>query len=110
MGGLYDYFVESHEEITEQKFLELARSWQSETAGVSSVTDIILNQNYQRIIGLGRPVLPFILRAIADKPDHWFWALHSITGANPTRPKDAGNVKKMAKAWLEWASQEGLSW
>jgi hypothetical protein len=40
---------------------------------------------YQRIIEMGQPVMPLIFRELEREPDHWFWALQSITGENPVK-------------------------
>jgi hypothetical protein len=62
--------------------------------------------SYQRIIGMGGRAVPFILRAMENEgndPDHWFWALEMITGADPV-PVDAyGDTVRMAQAWFDWA-------
>ncbi|WP_333155627.1 hypothetical protein [Microcoleus sp. SVA1_A1] len=34
---------------------------------------------YQRIIGMGQPVVPLIFRDLEQKSDYWFWALRAIT-------------------------------
>ncbi len=56
---------------------------------------------------MGVVAIPLILRDLRQQPDHWFWALRSITGENPIQPKDRGRVVKMAEAWLEWGRQRG---
>ncbi|HLY25172.1 MAG TPA: hypothetical protein VKQ72_02460 [Aggregatilineales bacterium] len=91
----------------EAKFHRLADAWREETAHLSSMTEIILNPNYQRIIGMGPQVLPILLRELRDNPDHWFWALEAITGTNPTNPEDAGNLQKMRQSWLNFARKAG---
>ena len=64
--------------------------------------------SYQQIIGMGDMALPLILRELAREPDHWFWALHAITGADPVEPDARGDVRKMAKAWIEWATRQDI--
>lgn len=68
---------------------------------------------YQRIIGMGDPAVPLILAQLkseGDDPDHWFWALTAITGANPVKAEDKGDMVKMAAAWFKWATAEGYAW
>jgi hypothetical protein len=91
----------------EKTFFELANQWRRETNHMSLMSDIILHPAYQRIIGMGLNVVPLILRELSKEPDHWFWALRSITGANPIKPEDRGRLKKMAEAWLDWGRQHG---
>jgi len=91
----------------EKAFFELANQWRRETNHMSLMSDVILHPAYQRIIGMGLNVVPLILRELSKEPDHWFWALRSITGANPVKPEDKGRLKKMAEAWLDWGRKHG---
>jgi hypothetical protein len=63
---------------------------------------------YQRIIGMGWPVVPLILEELRREPDQWFWALEAITEENPVPAADAGNVRRMAQAWIDWGVSQGL--
>lgn len=89
-------------------FNELAGRWARETAHLSSPSQAAQNSNYLRIIGLGPAALPFILRRLGQQPDFWFVALRAITGQNPVRPEDAGNMHKMRDAWLRWGLERGI--
>jgi hypothetical protein len=89
----------------EKRFIELAKRWREETKAVSSTTDRALNSAYQDIIGMGRPVVSLILREMATNGGHWFWALRHITHDNPVPQQDAGNIKKMREAWLQWGQE-----
>lgn len=95
------------EPALEDEFRRLAATWREETEHLSS-TAVFTNAAYQRIIGLGPEVVPVILRDLARTGDRWFWALRAITGQNPVRPEDAGNVRKMAGAWLAWGEAQGF--
>src|SRR5580692_3377864 len=66
-----------------EKFDKLASQWRHNTAFSSSVTEIVLDPSYQKIIGMGIAVVPLILQELQNEPDHWYWALAAITGANP---------------------------
>lgn len=99
---------ELHQTTVEERFQSLSRSWQEETAHLSSFTKRILNPHYQQIIGIGPPVVPFLLRDLVRAPKDWFWALHSITGANPVAAQDEGDFTAMSKAWLNWGKQRGM--
>jgi hypothetical protein len=94
----------------EQTFHELVRIWRKETRFTSSVTDMAMHRSYQRIIGLGPTAVPLLLRELEQQPDHWFWALHAITGVDPTTPEQKGKVQEMAKAWLDWGREAGYKW
>ena len=63
---------------------------------------------YQRIIGLGESaVLPMLEDLAANGPEHWFWALHAVTGENPVGPDDGGNLQAVTNAWLNWGVEAG---
>jgi hypothetical protein len=89
-----------------QRFNQLAKRWREETRTVSSTTDRAMHGAYQDIIGMGRPVVPFILREMAVNGGHWFWALRHITHENPVSPQDAGNIPRMREAWLQWGREQ----
>ncbi len=86
-------------------FAKLAEIWKEETKYSSSLTKLIMHDAYQRIIGLGPDVIPYILRDLEVSGDQWFAALQSLTGENPIKPEDAGRVRKMREAWLEWGRE-----
>ncbi len=89
----------------ESKFAQLVERWRQETALLSNVHRIILHPAYQRIIGFGPDAIPLILRELAHRPGHWFWALHSITGEDPA-PSGA-TFKEAVDAWLNWGRAKG---
>lgn len=94
----------------EEAFLGLAEQWQQETGMLSLATKMVMHPAYQRIIGMGQPVVPLILRELEREPDHWFWALQSITGANPVEPEQRGRLTQMAEAWIRWGKEHGYRW
>lgn len=102
-------WITDHQKTTalEMEFQELAAKWQEETWFSSSIIDMAMNQNYQRIIGKGMDVVPLILRELEREPDHWFWALSAITGENPITEEDAGDLEKMTEAWLALGKERG---
>jgi hypothetical protein len=59
---------------------------------------------------MGTAVVPHLLRELERRPDHWFWALTAITGADPVKPEDRGKLRKMTDAWLRWGKEQGLTW
>jgi hypothetical protein len=93
----------------ERYFAFLAEKWYLETLHSSGYLDKVLHPAYQRIIGLGKDVIPFILRELQDEPSEWFWALRALTGEDPTTEKTAGNREKLAEAWLNWGKKNGYS-
>lgn len=91
----------------EQTFYSLANKWRHDVRAVSAVEKMAMHTCYQKIISMGWDAVPLILRELQREPDHWFWALHVITGENPVKSEDAGDIDKMAKAWIEWGRKKG---
>ena len=90
------------------RFRRLAAQWKEQSRYLSNTAQMALLKPYQRIIGMGLPVVALILKELQLEPDQWFWALEAITEENPVPPEAAGNVRLMAEAWVEWGKQRGL--
>ncbi|MDE2840876.1 MAG: N-6 DNA methylase [Chloroflexota bacterium] len=91
---------------TFELFYRLAAEWR-ESREPGDTHQMALHMAYQRIIGLGKPAVPFILRELKRNPDHWFWALNAITGEDPVPQNAQGELGRMTEAWLEWGREEG---
>jgi hypothetical protein len=94
------------------RFQSLAKDWKIQRGITSSIDQMSMLDPYQRIIGMGDDAIPLIvaqLKLEGSDPDHWFWALEKITGANPIRPEDRGNTVKMAQSWVSWTEVEGYA-
>jgi len=91
----------------EAKFRRLSTQWRSETRLCPTVIEMVTHPAYQQIIGMGRSAVPCILRDLAQKTGHWFWALKAITGEDPVPETDKGNLEKMTQAWLIWGARNG---
>jgi hypothetical protein len=89
-------------------FEELKTEWKAKTRYMSNSAQMATVWPYQKIIGMGRPALPFILKELNRETDHWFWALEAISGENPVPADQAGQVENMAKAWIDWGRKQGL--
>jgi hypothetical protein len=89
----------------ESKFRRLADQWLRETAHISSIKKACMHPAYQRIIGMGPAVVPYLLRELERNPDHWFWALNAITEEDPARAEDSLDGAK--RAWLQWGREKG---
>lgn len=92
----------------DHRFRRLADEWKAQSRFLSNTAQMALLRPYQRIIGMGPPVVPLILRELQREPDQWFWALESITEEDPVPPEVAGRVEAMAEAWIEWGRRRGL--
>jgi hypothetical protein len=95
-------------ENARQRFLRLAAEWKDQSQYMSNTAQMAMLRPYQRIIGMGAPVVPLILEELQREPNQWFWALESITEENPVPPEAAGIVRLMAQAWVDWGKDQGL--
>ncbi len=98
----------NHDASTEKRFAQLSRQWVEETAGRSTIREKASHPSYQAIIGMGSLAIPHILRALSESPNHWFWALHMITGEDPVPMEDRGDLERMSKAWIQWGRAHNL--
>jgi hypothetical protein len=89
------------------RFQRLATEWKEQSRYLSNAAQMATLKPYQRIIGLGLPVVPLILEELQREPDQWFWALESITEQDPVPPEAKGKVRLMAQAWIDWGKQRG---
>jgi hypothetical protein len=84
----------------EETFLELAEKWPHDTEMLSSPTKKLNHSAYQKIISIGKPAIPLILREVERQPDHWFMALTAIAKQDPVSPED--NFKQAVEACLRF--------
>lgn len=90
-----------------EKFRDLAETWRRGRGPHSSHEALVLSVPYQRIIALGPAAIPLIINEMRRNPDHWFWALHVLTGVNPVIPQHYGDLRAMTADWLTWAAANG---
>ena len=91
----------------QQQFDSLVAEWRRTRGHSSKIKDLVMNPAYQRIIGMGEPVVPLILAEMERVPDHWSWALASITGEDPVPQSVRGRLDETTAAWLHWAREKG---
>lgn len=92
-----------------KRFDELAEQWERETVFLSSSERASKHPAYQEIIGMGKQAAPLILERMQAERGHWFIALRGITGANPVKHAERGNIPAMQEAWLEWGERNGYA-
>jgi hypothetical protein len=106
----FSYIVDERTEDF-AKFRRLKAEWKRERGARSTAAALAALPSYQKIMGIGKPALPFILSELkseGDNPDHWFWALSVIAfDVNPVPAESRGNLSAMARAWLTWGEREG---
>jgi hypothetical protein len=91
----------------EQKFRELVDRWQADVAPLSSTTARVQHPAHREIIAMGPAVVPFFLRELERRPNHWFAALRTFTGADPVAPAGRGHLGRMAESWIKWGKESG---
>ena len=80
------------------KFQRLSREWRAGRPRGVDVAQMVEHPAYQQIIDMGAPAIPLILRELDREVDHWFSALHALTGADPVSESGRGNLSAMAEA------------
>ena len=83
-------------------FHRLADEWTRATGPISSVDDRISHPAYREIVNLGWEVVPHLIDDLPRTHRFWFPALAEITRIQPFDQKDAGNIRRMTKAWTQW--------
>jgi len=89
----------------ELEFRAHVSKWRKETQHTSSVTKMISHPSYLRIIGMGRDIIPLLMRELNEHKDHWLVALNAITGEDPA--PEASNFNSAVEAWLAWGHEKG---
>ena len=97
-------------ELLEEKFRRLRDDWKHNCGHYSSSAKLAQHPAYLKIIGMGPPVVPLLLRELEHDPDMWFVALRSLTESDPVPDDIRGDVGAMAAAWLKWAKEQGYQW
>lgn len=110
---LHDAFIDSpaltyREDALSATFLSLAEQWRAATRFQSSLSTITQHPAYQAVIALGDEVVPVLLAQLYRRPEPWFSALKAITGTDPVRPDQRGNMRAMTDAWLRWGREHRL--
>jgi hypothetical protein len=92
----------------ESEFQELAKKWKKQTGHYSTMIHVTRNENYLRIIALGKPIIPFILKDMEKEPDYWFEALRILSNDNPVPKEHLGDLYKMTDDWLSWGRKKAI--
>jgi len=90
------------------RFQRLVVEWKEATAWVSSIEEAVRDQRYMQIVGMGPIAVGFILAELERDPDYWFPALRAITGIDPVKPSQRGDLELMTRVWLQWGRSAGL--
>ena len=80
---------------TRAKFNRLVAEWKAGRRRGADVTQMTSHPAYRQIVGMGERAIPLILEELDRQPDHWFLALHELTGTSPVPTESKGNIAKM---------------
>ncbi len=89
-------------EMVEERFRRLATTWHEAVWFSSSPPEKCSHPAFREIISMGEVVVPLMLRELEREPQLWVCALPELTGADPVKESEAGNIRKMSEAWLGW--------
>lgn len=94
----------SLENRTRIRFEELATKWRRETR-YAPLDKVLSHRAYQRIVGMGKTALPYILADLQEYGGLWHWALIAITRARA--PHYAHGSQEVRQFWLRWGQKHG---
>ena len=98
---------DAHAARSQDEFARLAAEWRMDRPRGVDVAQMTKHPAYARIIKMGPTAIPLILEELDREVDHWFPALHALTGVDPVPESGMGNLSAMAEAWLDWGRREG---
>lgn len=110
LEGTSDEADEEDQVAAQAEFDRFYRAWIDAVCLVSSLTRMVNDPAYQRIIAMGKRAIPPILRDLEKEPKLWGPALEAITGARPVPERNQGQIRRVAAAWLRWAKENGYDW
>jgi len=87
------------------EFTNLAEQWRRDTRHLSLISKKITHQDYFRITGMGKPVIPLLLEELRKRPAHWFAALRATANVDPS--PDGATPLQARDAWLKWGKSQG---
>lgn len=96
-----------HVQPLPELFKQLADQWHDATDGMSSPRQIAMHPAYQRIIGLSKSAIPYILDDLITRGGNWYWALRSLADEPPIVAEMAGNTRRVKQAWIDWGRRNG---
>lgn len=87
-------------------FDALESSWRKQTRFLSSVGDIIGQQDFRAIVAMGETAVPFIGQSIEAQPSTLVWALNMIFKGKISEKKDL-TIKEACKLWVKELRRQG---
>lgn len=95
-------------ETSRERFDGLKAQWKQERFGMSRTREMAMLLPYQKIIGMGKDAIPFVIEELRSDPDWWFWALEALTDA-PLPPDEInGDLALLTQYWINQAEDQDL--
>lgn len=94
--------------VVRPEFDRCLAGWKDRDRFTSDLGGLTSHPAYQGIVALGLAAVPLLLQELEAHGGLWFTALRRMTGADPVRDTDRGDVDAMRMAWLEWGRESGL--
>jgi hypothetical protein len=98
--------IESAESLA-KRFAELNARWKEETRHCSKMKTRMEHPAFRDIVAMGDKAVPLILADLEKNGGFGFLALRDITGADPVPEGAAGQIGKIAAAWIAWGREQG---
>lgn len=90
----------SADDDIETEFYGHLNKWQEETMMYSSPSMIINNASFQKIIGMGKVGVPYILKEIKKRPSCLVWALNIIYNRRITANRHT-TISEACELWIK---------
>jgi len=88
------------------KFFNLTSAWESKTKLHSSISKIIEDENFKKIVEMGDKAIPLIIEEIDKKPSTLVWALNLITQSS-LQSNQRLTVTEACSRWAKlWRSNQ----
>ncbi len=97
--------VELPDARTIRRFDALRDEWLNDFSAQSGGVPDTSHCAYRAIIAMGWEVVPLLLREMDQLSGHWQEALAEITGEDPLRESDFGDLELIARRWVEWGER-----
>jgi len=91
----------------ETKFVKLINRWIIDTESYSSISAMMMHDNYQELLKMGDVIIKYLIDCLKVQDYTWHYAilLSSLTQENPVQNSSRGNLKEVSKDWLYWWDQ-----
>jgi len=83
----------------QEKFNSLKQAWFNNVMFESSITKILDDPNFRKIVQMKEEAIPFIIKDIAKEPSILVWALNYITGVT-VNPNQRMSITEACKKWV----------